>query len=242
MRFAGITNTGLVRDINQDSFRIIDRKGRNTPVFIILADGMGGHNAGELASGLAVEYAADKARNSRIAQRNQAAFITETMNEANELVFEKSQEDIAHIGMGTTMIMAAVSDGNLCVGHIGDSRVYLLRGEEIERITTDHSLIEELVSSGAITREEAENHPSKNIITRALGCGPEISADIYNKKTKPGDIVLLCTDGLTNMVRENEIASILQGSENPEESCRMLIQKANEYGGEDNVTAIAVYY
>lgn len=241
VKFAGITNTGLVRDINQDSFRIIERKGSDTPVFIILADGMGGHNAGELASGLAVEYAANKAEIAKITRKNHAAFITKTMNEANALVFEKAQEDIAHIGMGTTMIMAVVSKGNLCIGHIGDSRVYLLRGGTLERITTDHSLIEELVNSGAITRTEAENHPSKNIITKALGCSPEVSADIYNSKTEPGDIVLLCTDGLTNMVRENEIASILKRNENPEEACRELIEKANEYGGEDNVTAIAVY-
>ncbi|MDD4189200.1 MAG: Stp1/IreP family PP2C-type Ser/Thr phosphatase [Eubacteriales bacterium] len=242
VKFSGITNTGLVREINQDSFRIIERKGSDAPVFLILADGMGGHNAGELASSLAVEYAAGKAEKAKITKKNSPGFITKTMNEANALIYEKAQEDIAHIGMGTTMIMAIVGKDEISIGNVGDSRVYLIRGEEIKKITTDHSLIEELVNSGAITKAEAENHPSKNIITKALGSCSEVLADIYNFKTETGDKVLLCTDGLTNMVRENEIYSIMKETENPEESCRKLIEKANEYGGEDNITAIAVYF
>jgi protein phosphatase len=140
------------------------------------------------------------------------------------------------------MIITAICDGKMFIGHIGDSRVYLLRDGELNRVTTDHSLVEELVMSGAITRSEAENHPRKNVITKVLGCEPEISIDTYKRKLLKGDKILICTDGLTNMVKESEITQILTDRDNPEEAVNILIDRANEYGGEDNVTAIAVYF
>ncbi|MDD4494925.1 MAG: Stp1/IreP family PP2C-type Ser/Thr phosphatase [Eubacteriales bacterium] len=243
VKFSGRTHKGLVRDINQDSFRILELPDKNkSETVIILADGMGGHNAGEVASALAVDYAAQQAKETNLFCGDCTSNIIRIMDGANSLVFDKSQEDITHVGMGTTMIITAISDDEMFIGHIGDSRVYLLRNGEFSRVTTDHSLVEELVMSGAITRSEAENHPRKNVITKVLGCEPEISIDTYNRKLLKGDRVLICTDGLTNMVRESEITQILTDKDNPEEAIDILIDRANEYGGEDNVTAIAVYF
>ena len=241
MRYAGRTHTGLVREINQDSFLVLDLPEQNA-LAVVLADGMGGHNAGELASSLAVEYAAEQAKEKDFTGKNCASQITRIMDEANKLVYSKSLQDIAHVGMGTTMIMAVVTDSEINIGHVGDSRVYILRKGELERITTDHSLVEELLQSGAITTEEAENHPSKNVITKALGCEPKINIDNYKRKIENGDKMLLCSDGLTNMVKEQEIRTVLTGTKDPEEAVDKLIEKANNYGGEDNVTAVAVYF
>jgi serine/threonine protein phosphatase PrpC len=241
--FSGRTHKGLVRDINQDNYRILELMNENrSDMVIILADGMGGHNAGEVASKLAVECACDKAKTIDIFKGDCTSNIIKIMDAANNLVFSKSQEDLAHVGMGTTMIITAISNNEMCIGHIGDSRVYLLRDGELEKITTDHSLVEELVMSGAITRSEAENHPRKNVITKVLGCEPEISIDTYKRIIAKGDRVLLCTDGLTNMVKESEITQVLTEADNPDTAVNVLIDRANEYGGEDNVTAIAVYF
>ncbi len=241
MRYAGRTHTGLVREINQDSYLVIELSEQKA-LAVVLADGMGGHNAGELASSLAVEYAAEQTKAKDFTGKNFASQITQIMEEANKLVYTKSLQDITHVGMGTTMIMAIVADSEINIGHVGDSRVYILRNGELKRITTDHSLVEELLQSGAITTEEAENHPSKNVITKALGCEPKIYIDNYKREIENGDKMLLCSDGLTNMVKEQEIRNVLTGTEDPEEAVDKLIEKANNYGGEDNVTAVAVYF
>lgn len=241
MKYAGLTHTGLVRDINQDDFRTEELPGQGA-LAVILADGMGGHNAGELASSLAVGYAAEQVKTKDFSDGNTRKIISGIMNDANKLVYAKSLENTAYNGMGTTMIMTVVANGGINIGHIGDSRVYLFRNGVLKRITTDHSLVEELLESGAITPDEAENHPQKNVITKALGCDPEISVDNYKRKMKKGDKLLLCTDGLTNMVREHEIQAVLAETDEPEEAVNLLIKKANDYGGEDNVTAIAIFF
>jgi len=141
--------------------------------------------------------------------------------------------------MGTTLIVALIDKEDMAVAHVGDSRLYLIRDRKIQQLTTDHSYIEELVRKGSLTRAEAQKHPQKNIITRAIGCFPEIEVDVLNFKIKKNDIFLICTDGLTNMLSDNEIYSMVV-NENPETACRKLVKAAIEKGGEDNITVIVI--
>ena len=143
-------------------------------------------------------------------------------------------------GMGTTLIMAVIHNGMLYVGHIGDSRVYLLRKDEMRQITTDHSYIEELIKTGSLTREEAQYHPKKNVITRALGCSEYIKVDTYLSDIQEGDTLIICTDGLTNMLNEDEIKRIVTSTDDIDAACDELVRKTNEYGGIDNVTVILI--
>jgi protein phosphatase len=160
------------------------------------------------------------------------------MEEANADVYRKSLEHEGDRGMGTTLIVAVVHNKKLVIGHIGDSRVYMIRDDSIERMTEDHSCIEELVKNGTLTREEAKNHPNKNLITRALGCSESIQIDTYTYDLKDDDVFVICTDGLTNMLSEKEIKEIVIDCEDPELACDKLIMEANKSGGEDNITVI----
>ncbi len=244
MRFAAASDKGLVRENNEDCYRIIQGDGRKTPAIFIIADGMGGHNSGEVASRVAVDYSeqiimqnGDRLKNSR----HLPEFIQKIMEGANRKVFDLANRDIAHAGMGTTMILSMVSEGRMYTGHVGDSRLYLIRKSKMQKITQDHSLIEELVRNGTITKSEACSHPRKNIITKALGCTGYLQMDIYETRLKPEDILLLCTDGLSNMVNEQEILEILDREQEPGKACKELVHAANGYGGQDNITVIAVY-
>lgn len=244
MRFAAASHKGLVRENNEDCYRIIQGDGRKTPATFIIADGMGGHNSGEVASRVAVDYSeqiimqnGDRLKNSR----HLPEFIQEIMEGANRKVFDLANRDITHTGMGTTMILSMVQGARMCTGHVGDSRLYMIRKGKIEKITQDHSLIEEMVRNGTITKTEASSHPRKNIITKALGCTGELQMDMYETRLKPYDKLLLCTDGLSNMVSEQEVLQILDREQEPGNACKALVQAANEYGGQDNITVIAVY-
>ncbi len=232
----------MVREINEDSCNIIAGY-PGVPVSFIIADGMGGHNSGEIASTLAVDYVTQHILQNPKAFDDEEAIpsaIQEIMEKANVFVYEKSKEHESDFGMGTTLILTVTYLKKLFIGHIGDSRVYVVRSGNIERITTDHSYIEELIKIGSITREEAENHPKKNIITRALGCMEEVQADIYVSDIREGDIFVLCTDGLTNMLPESYIKEIVENTEDPEAACTELVNKANGNGGEDNITVIVM--
>ena len=241
MKFAARTDKGMHRELNEDCFNIISGYGEVPEVFII-ADGMGGHNSGEIASKAAVDYISGAVLGSpgRLASDN--GIIDEMKKliaETNGNVYEKSLEMPENNGMGTTMTVAAAFGGIMYIGHIGDSRLYLIRDGNMKLLTADHSYIEEMVRNGSMTREEAKSHPRKHVITRALGCTAEVEADIYSCRMEAGDTYLLCTDGLTNMLGEDEIMELASGNA-PDPACEALVKRANDNGGEDNITVIVI--
>lgn len=222
------TDVGQVRDHNEDGYLFDDNLG-----LIAVADGMGGHRGGEVASATALEALHTALSGS--------SGIREAIGVANDTVFERSTTDEGLRGMGTTLT-AGIFDrlGTLTVGHVGDSRAYLLRDNELVRITTDHSLVEELVAAGELTEEEAERDPRRSMITRALGLEPGVEVDLYPVELEAGDRVLLCSDGLTTMLHEAEIAALLDGEGDPDQAARALVVAANAAGGVDNITVLVV--
>lgn len=242
MKFAVKSDKGLVRNINEDSYNIIAGH-TGIPAAFIIADGMGGHNSGEIASRMAVDLVSNHIMQfpEKISsEENISEAIEDMVQKANVSIHEMSREQGANFGMGTTFIVAVICGKKLFIGHVGDSRVYLARNGGIARITTDHSFIEELIKNGSLKREEAGNHPRKNMLTRALGCFEEILIDTYSCDVLENDTFILCTDGLTNMLGENEINDIVQKAGEPDDICNKLVSRANEYGGEDNITVIAL--
>ncbi|HKH26334.1 MAG TPA: Stp1/IreP family PP2C-type Ser/Thr phosphatase [Acidimicrobiia bacterium] len=226
---AGVTDVGRVRDGNEDDFiDQVDRLG-----LVAVADGMGGHRAGEVASATALEALRAAVANGRS--------LRDAIEGANDAVLEKSESDRELHGMGTTLTAGMLgSDGQLVVGHVGDSRAYLVRDGELTQITNDHSLVEEMVRGGELTPEQAEVHPRRSIITRALGIDPQVEVDEYPIDLRLGDRILLCSDGLTTMVRPDDIAGILNREHDPKRAAQLLVDAANEAGGEDNVTAVII--
>jgi protein phosphatase len=226
-RTYALSDPGRRRRRNEDSYVV------SPPIFAV-ADGMGGAQAGELASRLAVEAMGEEQESS--GEERLAILI----REANRRIFARAHEDAAASGMGTTMTAALVGeDGTVTIGHVGDSRAYLLRGDRIEQLTQDHSLVAELVRSGRLSAEEAESHPQRSVITRALGTDPEVEVDVFTVQAEPGDLFMLCSDGLTTMVDDEEIRQTLaQGRQDLEGAARELISRANRGGGEDNITVI----
>jgi PPM family protein phosphatase len=228
---AGITDVGRVRAgaPNEDGF--LDETRRLG--LVAVADGMGGHRAGEVASATALEALR--------AAMTAGEPLRDAIEGANDAVLEKSEADHELRGMGTTLTAGTLgTDGNLLIGHVGDSRAYLVRDGELTQITNDHSLVEEMVRGGELTPEQAEGHPRRSIITRALGIDPEVDVDVYPVALRPGDRFLLCSDGLTTMLRGDEIAQILEGEPHPERAAQLLVDAANAAGGEDNITALVV--
>ena len=224
---AGVTDVGRVRDGNEDDF--LDQANRLG--LVAVADGMGGHRAGEVASATALE-----ALRAAVASGQP---LRDAIEGANDAVLEKSVSDQELHGMGTTLTAGMLgSDGYLVVGHVGDSRAYLARDGELTQITNDHSLVEEMVRGGELTREQADVHPRRSIITRALGIDPQVEVDEFPLELQPGDRILFCSDGLTTMVRPDEIASILGREHDPKRAAQLLVDAANAAGGEDNVTAV----
>jgi protein phosphatase len=227
-RFAGVTNTGRRRRHNEDAFVC------EPPLFAV-ADGMGGPRAGEVASRLAA--AAVKAE--EVAGTG-AERVVALINEANRRVFERSSEDADVSGMGTTMIVAIVEDAGVVFGHVGDSRAYLARGGSLEQLTEDHSLVAELVRGGKLSPEEAERHPQRSVITRALGTDPNVDVDTFTVEPETGDIFLICSDGLTTMIDDETIRGVLQEKDSDlDEAAKELVRLANKAGGEDNITVVA---
>lgn len=242
MRFGVESDRGKVREINEDSCKVITGKD-GVPDTFIVADGMGGHNSGELASRMAVELSEEYLLKFLKPDENEEsilALISNMIAEVNKSIYFKAKESEENFGMGTTFIIGILLKGKLYIGHVGDSRVYLVSNGALKRLTTDHSYIEELIKNGSLTREEAQNHPKKNVITRALGCEENVEVDTYSVDINGEDIFILCTDGLTNMLSENEILSIINNNDDPQYSCSELVRIANEKGGEDNITVIIV--
>jgi PPM family protein phosphatase len=224
---AGMSDVGRQRSANEDSLVL-------SPPFFAVADGMGGAKAGEVASALAAETLQGASEDGEAAE----AQLARLLREANRRIYELAVSDDAHRGMGTTLTAAKVTGDEVSVGHVGDSRAYLLRDGELEQITRDHSLVAELERSGQITAEAAEHHPQRSIITRALGPEPDVDVDTYTVTGRSGDVFLLCSDGLTSMVTDSEVASLLRSAERLEDAAESLVRAANQSGGKDNITVV----
>ncbi len=221
--------------MNQDYMYISETPVGNLPNLFILADGMGGHNAGDYASRYTVEVIVNAVRNS--SEHSPAVVIRRAIAEANQAVMEKARTDIDLEGMGTTVVVATVQDRELCVANVGDSRLYVL-GADMEQITKDHSYVQEMVRRGEISPEVARIHPDRNIITRAVGGGREVEVDFFEVELKDGDRILMCSDGLTDMLEDEEIFEIINENQDIGAAMQELIDTANEYGGNDNITVI----
>ncbi len=226
MYFAGKTDKGMVRENNEDFF-YADGK------LLVVADGMGGHNAGEVASKLAVNTVISVLDG---IEGDYEKHIILAIKEANEKVYNMATGE--REGMGTTLDIGIYESGKLYLGHVGDSRVYVIRNGQAIKITEDHSYVEMLLKKGEITQEEAKNYPMKNMITRAIGVGKEVEGDFYEFNIEDGDKILFCTDGLTNMLTDGEIAEIILGSDDTASAAEKLLEKANAAGGKDNITVI----
>ncbi len=206
------------------------------PNLFVVADGMGGHNAGDYASRVAVETIVERVADS--GERNALYVFDRAIQSANARIRELADSSPELEGMGTTVVAASCADGYLSIANVGDSRLYVVNRSEIRQITRDHSWVEEMVRRGGIGREEARNHPDKNIITRAVGAEDTVKADFFTVRIEKGDEILMCTDGLTNMLEDEEIRMILDGARDIVEKVQELVQAANEKGGRDNISVI----
>lgn len=235
MKTYSITDIGKRRSANQDFVYASDQPVGNLPNLMIVADGMGGHNAGDLASRYTVESMVEYIE--QASEKRPIPLISAAIHHANELVIEKSRSDKELEGMGTTVVAATVKDGYLYVANVGDSRLYLI-DQEIEQITRDHSLVEEMIRVGELQRKDARSHPDRNVITRAIGVRTPVRIDFFDVKLEEGDKVLLCSDGLTTMVEDDEILHIVRKSSSPKEAAQRLITEANKNGGKDNISVV----
>jgi PPM family protein phosphatase len=227
-RTVALTDTGRKRRHNEDVF-VVD-----PPIFAI-ADGMGGATAGEVAAALA----ADALRETGDGGSGEEAVVS-LIQEANRRVYQRATEDTAASGMGTTMTVALLDDGHVRIGHVGDSRAYLIREGELSQLTDDHSLVGELVRSGKLTPEDAESHPQRSVITRVLGTDPEVDVDTITVEARSGDLFLLCSDGLYSMVGNDRILELVERNRRDlDAAAKALIAAANKGGGEDNITIVA---
>ena len=238
MKTFTITDVGMKRSVNQDCVYCSEDNVGIFPNLFIVADGMGGHKAGDMASKLCVSTFTESVKNSEL--RTPVSILGEAVFTAHNKVQEASSDNDDYTGMGTTLVAATIMDDKLFVVNIGDSRLYILR-DELMQITEDHSLVEEMVKSGELEKENVKSHPNKNIITRALGIGYDVQPDYFNVDIYEGDIILMCTDGLTNELSDAEIEYIIKSnSDNPDKAGMTLLNKANEAGGKDNITVLLV--
>lgn len=238
LRSYAITDIGQRRQLNQDFIYLSETPIGNLPNVFIVADGMGGHNAGDYASRYAVETVVEEIGTSF--EKNPVRIMGRAIDKANAMIRQKAREDIALNGMGTTMVIATCMGRYLEVANVGDSRLYVVHQDKIEQITQDHSLVEEMVRMGGIDRASARNHPDKNIITRAIGARDYVEADFFNLELQTGDMVLLCSDGLTNMIEDEIIYQILTNGESLKDRVEELVETANQNGGKDNISVIVI--
>ena len=232
MKVFSITDVGRIRQINQDYVFATDEPLGSLPNLLVVADGMGGHKAGDFASKYTVETLKEEIRLS--AKESPEELLLDTVQVVNQKLIEAAEKDIKLDGMGTTLVAATVIDHTLYFINVGDSRLYLIN-KGIKQLSRDHSLVEEMLRLGGISEEEAKNHPDKNIITRAIGVKDKVEADFYEFALKKGDVILMCTDGLCNMVSEDEMFAIIKGARDIVEAGQLLIDRANENGGKDNI-------
>ncbi len=234
------SDTGKVREMNQDAYYISDSS--SEVKLFILADGMGGYKGGEIASNLAIKctrnYIENNFKDTPKDRENLIQLVASSMEYANMIVYEKSKEDKEFEGMGTTLEVCLIYNNKIYIGHIGDSRIYRIRKDFMRKLTTDHSYVQKLVKDGTITKEEAEVHPKKNMLLKALGCNAFVEPDVSVKGFLKDDILLISSDGLTNMVKQEDIFQIATG--NIEKAPQRLIDLANQHGGMDNITVIII--
>ena len=238
MRSVGASHIGKVRTENQDKIFFHDQPVGNLKNLYIVADGMGGHRAGGKASSFAVERFVELIEESE--QTDPIELMKTCIATVNQEIIAESKENEKYAGMGTTFVAATVSDHKVTVMNIGDSRLYVIGQEDTRQITLDHSLVEELIRTGQLDRRKVRFHPEKNIITRALGTGKEAVPDFFEVELQPGEKVLLCSDGLTNMVEDDEIGSIVMRQQFVDRICEQLIDRANYYGGKDNIGVVVI--
>lgn len=245
MRACGFTDVGKVREVNQDSFAAIDLIG-----LYVVADGMGGHAAGEKASLSAVTTAIEifsaydfdtkKLSGSEVVLGIEEV-IKIALKEANNRIIQASISSIHLQGMGTTEVIAVYYNSRLFMGHVGDSRGYIVKPDEIRQLTRDHSVVQDLKDQGLITEEEARVHPYRNVITRCLGMQADIDVDTFSLPLDTGDKIIMCTDGLTNLVSNEEIKELVTSTDDLDYVCKKLVSMANERGGHDNITVVLMH-
>jgi PPM family protein phosphatase len=225
-RSTGLSDAGRKRRRNEDAWVC------HPPLFAV-ADGMGGARGGEIASRVAATALGESVDGSGESR------VIALIQEANRQVYERAREDTDASGMGTTITVALFEDGIVSIGHVGDSRAYLIRDRKVDQLTEDHSLVAELVRSGRLSPEEAETHPQRSVITRALGTDPDVDVDVFSVEAKPGDLFLICSDGLTGMVDDETILDVVERQrEDLDASAKELIAAANRMGGDDNITVV----
>jgi protein phosphatase len=232
-----LTDIGKKRQLNQDYVFTSENPIGNLPNLFIVADGMGGHNAGDYASQYTVQIMIDEIAGNQ--NTDATDIIRQAITTANKRLREKALEDENLAGMGTTVVAATCLDHILLAANVGDSRLYLIN-EEIQQITEDHSLVEEMVRMGGLPPELARSHPDKNIITRAIGATNQVEVDFFRVELKSGDTILMCSDGLTNMLEDEEIRMILNGQRDIASKAEELVKAANSNGGKDNIAVILI--
>ena len=234
------SDVGKVREMNQDAYYISDSS--SEVKLYLLADGMGGYKGGEIASNLAIKctknYIENNFKETPKDRESLIQLIASSMEYANMVVYEKSRENKEYEGMGTTLEVCLIYNNKAYIGHVGDSRIYRIRKDVIRKLTKDHSYVQKLVEDKKITREEAKIHPKKNMLTKALGCTPYVEPDIRARNFEKGDIFIICSDGLTNMLDEKRIYELVK--ENINVAADKLIEEANNAGGYDNITVIII--
>ncbi len=231
LKVCALSIKGNYRDHNEDAYYLP----KGGEFYCCVADGMGGHNAGEVASALAVKTFASEMAKTELDVSDRMFHAVER---ANEDIFSEALADSAKSGMGTTITAIALDGGRLYIAHVGDSRLYLFRRESILQLTTDHSLVEEMVSRGMISRDEAREHPQRNVITRALGTSSTVKVDLLTMRVRPGDVFLLCSDGLSGSVDEDELEHVLSSRYTDKTKAKRLVAAAEKNGSTDNITAM----
>ena len=237
IKTAYLTDTGRKRELNEDYVYASDRPIGNLPNLFIVADGMGGHNAGDFASEFTVKTMVDEIEASF--EKNPSIIFKKTIQTANQKLREIAAQDASKRGMGTTVVAATCLGKYLQVANVGDSRLYVIN-DTIKQITTDHSYVEEMIRRGNLEREDARSNPNKNIITRAVGAKSEVQVDIYVMELKPGDLLLMCSDGLSNMLEDEDMRMIVKRQRDVVEMAEKLVEAANENGGKDNISVILI--
>ncbi|HYC49404.1 MAG TPA: Stp1/IreP family PP2C-type Ser/Thr phosphatase [Burkholderiales bacterium] len=237
---ASASHPGRVRGHNEDSISV-DAHAR----LAVLADGMGGHNAGEVASRMAADAVSsaltDRRTGGRLERAQAEALVASQVAAANSAVFQAARAERRYDGMGTTLVVALWHEAGVTYAHVGDSRLYLLRGGELRQLTRDHSIVQEQLERGAISSEQARYSVNRNVLTRAVGIDPDVRADVHTHDVVPGDVYLLCSDGLTDMMMDREIRqTLLECGRDLELAARRLVERANEAGGFDNISVILV--